>query len=404
MGSFENHQDCRIRRPRTRRAPAPRRREFRPRLEGLEGRTVLSSYTAATVSDLIADINASNNGGGSNTITLVAGNSFSLTAVDNTTDGATGLPVIAANDSLTIAGNSDTIARSGAPGTPAFRLFEVAAGASLTLQSLTLQGGLASGAYHVVSFGGAVYNKGSLVLNSAIVQNNIAQGQPNVGFGGEGGAIYSNGSLTLEGGAKVQNNQAIGGVGHNAVPRNRGGGPYPPSVGCNGYGGGIYVAAGTVTLTNATLAANSAQGGQGGNGLRLFNGAAGGTGYGGALYLAGGAVTMSGANISANTAKGGQGGGSSYKGGNGGNGLGGGLYVAGGTLTLPNDTVTSNSALSGPAGVGVNGSGLAGQGVGGGLYIGTLATVYLDTFTQANVINNTASTSDPNIHGTWHGI
>jgi len=314
------------------------------------------------------------------------------------------MPVIVANDSLTIAGNSDTIARSSAVGTPAFRLFEVAAGASLTLQNLTLQGGLASGAYHVTSFGGAVYNKGTLVLNSAIVQNNIAQGQPSVSSGGDGGAIYTSGSLMLEGGAKVQNNQAIGGAGHNAVPRNRGGGPYPPGAGDNGYGGGIYVAAGTVTLTNATLAGNTAQGGQGGNGLKLFNGAAGGTGYGGALYLAAGAVTISSANVSANTAEGGQGGGSSYKGGNGGNGLGGGLYVAGGTLTLRNDTVTSNSALSGPAGVGVKGSGQAGQGEGGGLFIDPAATVYLDTFTQANVINNTASTSDPNIHGTWHHI
>ena len=55
---------------------AARRRGRRPSLEQLEGRTVLSSYTAATVSDLIADINASNKAGGSNTITLVAPNDF----------------------------------------------------------------------------------------------------------------------------------------------------------------------------------------------------------------------------------------------------------------------------------------------------------------------------------------
>jgi hypothetical protein len=59
----------------------------------------------------------------------VAGTAFTLTAVDNTTDGATGLPVIAANDTLTIVGNGDTIQRSTASGIPAFRLFDVASGA-----------------------------------------------------------------------------------------------------------------------------------------------------------------------------------------------------------------------------------------------------------------------------------
>ena len=61
--------------------------------------------------------------------------------MNNTTGGAKGLPVIAANDSLTIVGSGDTIERSTASGTPSFRLLDVAAGASLTLGSMTLQGG-----------------------------------------------------------------------------------------------------------------------------------------------------------------------------------------------------------------------------------------------------------------------
>jgi hypothetical protein len=56
---------------------------------------VPSTFNAATVSDLIADINAANLVGGSNTITFVAHKTFNLTAVNNTTDGPTGLPVIA---------------------------------------------------------------------------------------------------------------------------------------------------------------------------------------------------------------------------------------------------------------------------------------------------------------------
>jgi hypothetical protein len=60
--------------------------------------------------------------GGSNTITLTARTTspYVLTAVNSTSDGATGLPLIAANDNLTILGNADTIERSTAAGTPDF--------------------------------------------------------------------------------------------------------------------------------------------------------------------------------------------------------------------------------------------------------------------------------------------
>ena len=42
----------------------------------------------------------------------------------------------------------------------------------------------------------------------------------------------------------------------------------------------------------------------------------------------------------------------------------------------------------------------AGQGHGGGMYIQSGATAYLDAFTVANTIDNTAD-SDPNIDGTY---
>ena len=47
----------------------------------------LASFTAATVSALIADINAANTAGGANTITLTAATTapYVLTAVNNTT-------------------------------------------------------------------------------------------------------------------------------------------------------------------------------------------------------------------------------------------------------------------------------------------------------------------------------
>jgi hypothetical protein len=370
LGSLRNA--CRRtplgRHPAHRRATS--RRELRPNLERLEDLTLLTNYTAATVSDLIADINASNQHGGSNTITLVAGNPFQLTAVDNLTDGATGLPVIMDNDNLTIAGNGDAIARSTATGTPAFRLFDVAAGASLTLQDLTLQGGLASGP----------------------------------GVSAEGGALYNQGTLGLNG-VTVQDNEAVGGPGANAH-RGTGGN------GGNGSGGGLYVAGGSVTLASSILSANIAEGGIGGagqpsysaGGIGGFGGAGGngGNGSGGGLYVAGGSVTSAGSTLSANTAQGGQGdrgGGHRGHGGPGGLGGGGGLYAGGGTVALSHDTVTGNAAQGGAGGVR---SGSPGLGEGGGLFIDTAAVVSLDAFTQSNVTSNTASTKDPNIHGPWN--
>jgi hypothetical protein len=55
------------RRPRkTKRKTVRPQRSFRPRLEQLEDRTTPSSFSAGTVADLIADINAANLAGGSN--------------------------------------------------------------------------------------------------------------------------------------------------------------------------------------------------------------------------------------------------------------------------------------------------------------------------------------------------
>ena len=121
------------------------RRKARLVLEPLEARALLASYSAANVSSLITDITAANTAGGANTITLTAPTTspYTLKARNNetSTTGANGLPVIAANDNLTIVGDGDTIDRSALQ---TFRLFDVAPAASLTLQNLTLKGGSAN--------------------------------------------------------------------------------------------------------------------------------------------------------------------------------------------------------------------------------------------------------------------
>src|SRR4051794_14077063 len=99
-------------------------------IEPLEARRLLTAFTASSVAELIGDINAANATPGANTITLAPGAAFKLTAVNNTTDGPNGLPVIAAGNALSIVGTGNTIQRGATGGTPAFRLFDVAAGGS----------------------------------------------------------------------------------------------------------------------------------------------------------------------------------------------------------------------------------------------------------------------------------
>jgi hypothetical protein len=207
------------------RIAAVRDRSRHPVVEQLEGRAVPASYVAASVPDLIAAINAANRTAEADTITLAAGTTFTLTAVDNTTDGPTGLPVIEdRGGDLTIVGNGDVMERSTATGTPAFRLFDVSAGASLKLTNLTLQGGLALGTVisptaPMPARGGAIFSRGASTLDGVIVQSDTAQGAEGyhgwwAGPGGQaaGGGIYSEGTLTLEG-STIRTNTALGGKG-----------------------------------------------------------------------------------------------------------------------------------------------------------------------------------------------
>ena len=79
------------------------------------------------------------------------------------------------------------------------------------------------------------------------------------------------------------------------------------------------------------------------------------------------------------------------------------IYVAGGSVSLLNTTVDHNSAVGGKGGPSPRGlpKGSDGLGQGGGLYIDPSASLDLDTFTLANAINNSVSTSSKDIYGSY---
>ena len=308
-------------------------------IEQLETRRLLASFTAASVADLIADINAANAAGGANTITLAAASTFKLNAVNNYSYGPNGLPIIASDQDLTIFGNGATIQRSNSD--PAFRLFIVAPGGSLVLSDMTLSGGFVpDNSFTREAQGGGIFSQGTLSLNRVTVQNCIAQGQS--GANASGGGIYSIGVLTIAN-SVIQNNQALAGAGTLDFY----------TQGRRAEGGGLYTA-GTAALTNTTLSSNLAKGGDYTSGAKKLGATMGGDGLGGAIYAAG-------------------------------------------ALQISGSTITKNAATGGSSRSGYS----KGIGQGGGLYIASGASVSLDAFTQAHTSGNSASTSDNDIFGSF---
>jgi len=215
------------------------------------------NWTTRNVSELVAAINAANAAGGVNTITLTPGKTFTLTAVNNNTDGPTGLPVIAANNKLTICGNGATIMRSAMLSTPAFRIFDVAAGASLTLKDLTIGNGRIIGDVGMDGCGGAILvaTDGTLAVKCSTFVGNQVVGGDGEGYQGGfgfGGAVYSDGIATFDG-VIFRGNRATGGDTTNPD------GTWP---GGQGVGGAIgNDTDGTLKVRNCWFAGNKAIGG-----------------------------------------------------------------------------------------------------------------------------------------------
>jgi len=146
------------------------------------------------VNALINAITTANTNAGADTLELAASCTYTLTSVNNTDPlGDNGLPQITSE--ITINARGATIQRNNASA-PDFRFFQVASGATLRLNDLTLRYG------RVITNpkidGGAILNKGGTVaLTNVTLANNSA---------GCGGALYNeSGTFTATASTFTQN-------------------------------------------------------------------------------------------------------------------------------------------------------------------------------------------------------
>jgi hypothetical protein len=242
----------------------------------------------------------------------------------------------------------------------------------VVFQDLVIQGGVAQdngtqGAQPGTTdaLGGGILNNGGNVrLNNVLLQYNVVRGgdaavKKAPGYSASGAAIYSTGGALTIAGARIVNNQAIGGRGGDSSQH------APAGNGGSAGGGGLYAGAGSLDISDSRIANNRATGGPGGNGGFVQTttygggfglGGAGGMAQGAGLYVNGSSLTVASSAIASNQGTGG------YAGFNGWGGLtyGGGLYILvnADRLTVSNCTLSDNSV-----------NGLSGYvGYGGGIY------------------------------------
>jgi chitodextrinase len=183
---------------------------------------------------------------------LTTGCVYTLTSANNATDGGTGLPVITGK--VTIQGAGATITRSTASGTPAFRVFDVASGGNLSLNSLTLSNGLANNGQQG---GGAIFSHGTLAVTAGTFTNNSSP----AATGTSGGAIDSSGTLTVTASTFSGNSAQEGGGVFNQNSATITNSTFT-SNNATIYGGGASVnGAGTETLAGDTFVGNTGPGG-----------------------------------------------------------------------------------------------------------------------------------------------
>jgi hypothetical protein len=231
------------------------------------------------------------NGGGAAVLALSANCTYSIVTPTSATDA---LPPVTGHFGLVGGGN--TVIRRGTAALSAFRVLEVASGASLLVSNLSIRNGSTAG------LGGGILNAGTLRIRNVTFLGNKA---------GNGGAL----SNSAGGTASLDNATMSGNT-------------------TTGVGGGGIINFGTVTLTQSSLSGNRVPINGGGlntqpGGIthvvqsQIVNNVAGGLG-GGISNL--GTTTISGSSVRFNKGSGG-----------------GGIATGNTNVTLKTSTVTSNT-------------------------------------------------------------
>ncbi len=309
--------------------------------------------------------NANDSGAGSLRAAVAAAADGDTVQFDPALAGST-IPLtsgeIAINTSITISGLGS--GNLGVNANLASRDFEVAAGKTVAISGLLVEGGQATGA------------------------NGSAGGIGTDGSSGQGGGILNHGNLTVTA-CNFFKNYSSGG--------NGGAGTAIGGDGGEGQGGAIFNDAGaTLQVNDCQFGLNSAGGGTGGTGGNA--GGSGGDGVGGAIYSQG-SLTVTGSLFDLSSCGGGDGGagtGADSYGGSGGEGIGGAILAYGPTnisaSQLTNNTVTGGTGASGGAG---GSPGFGGQAGGGGLFVlfDVVTDVSTSTFANNSATGGTGSSN-----------
>jgi hypothetical protein len=224
------------------------RRQNRPAMEALEGRIVLSTYRASTVTELQADIAAVNNTSGPNTILLKPGVYLMSSELQIQNAG-----------NLTIKPSS-TKSTTSLVGSVIDRVLEIDGG-SVSLEDLSISGGGA-----VAQGGGILARNTSLTLESTKVNSNIST-ESGAGIFAQGG------TLTLKN-STVANNRSSNSIA--------------------AFGAGIFAQDTNVTITSSSVSEN---------GLYAYDQQAMGSveASGAGIFAEGGSLTVTGSTLSGNT-------------------------------------------------------------------------------------------------------
>jgi hypothetical protein len=219
-------------------------------------------------------------GNGSDRIELPANSSITLTTVNNTTFGPTGLPVVRSN--ITIIGNHSTIRRASTA--PDFRILQIGHTGELKLREMRVTGGRSNtgggirndGVLQMFDstisgnsssfIGGGIFNAATMRVSNSTISGNTARFAGGVFSGNEPGnslvisntTISSNRATSDGAGVFVTNisTDSQAGIFNSTISGNS----------ASGKGGGLYDYGVPVTLIDTIIAGNTAA-----NGREIFN-------------------------------------------------------------------------------------------------------------------------------------